>query len=188
MRDTLASMLAHLGGEDRASAAQCMAARRIAALEAELIFLEDSFACARADGGAPDAADLDLYNRGDDPAPLDWPTSVLVNSEMSPRRVVICGVCLQDMPKMRLTPDDHMVEAFTADRPDRTFDVSILPWRSGRDGVIANAHYSKPPSERLAIGTIIVTDEKARNSVPRKGLGNLAGQPFRRRIGRDADP
>jgi hypothetical protein len=62
----------------------------------------------------------------DDAAPLDWPTvwSVLVNSELSPRRVVICGVCLQDMPKMCLTPDDHMVEAFTADRPDRTFDVS----------------------------------------------------------------
>jgi len=51
----------------------------------------------------------------------------LVNSEMSPRRVVICGVCLQDLPKMCLTPDDHMVEAFTADRPDRTFYVSILP-------------------------------------------------------------
>src|SRR6478752_7833249 len=59
----------------------------------------------------------------DDAAPLDWPTiwSVLVNSEMSPRCVVIYGVCLQDLPKMCLTPDDHMVEAFTADRPDRTF-------------------------------------------------------------------
>ena len=47
----------------------------------------------------------------DDAAPLDWPAiwSVLVNSEMSPRRVVICGVCLQDLPKMCLTPDDHMV-------------------------------------------------------------------------------
>src|ERR1700756_1873669 len=64
----------------------------------------------------------------DDAAALDWPTiwSVLVNSEMSPRHVVICGVCLEDLPKMCLTPDDHMVEAFTADRPDRTFDVSIL--------------------------------------------------------------
>src|SRR4029079_5805913 len=38
-----------------------------------------------------------------------------VNSEMSPRCVVICGVCLQDLPKMCLTPDYHMVEAFTAD-------------------------------------------------------------------------
>ena len=125
----------------------------------------------------------------DHAGPLDWPTiwSVLVNSEMSPRRVVICGVGLQDMPKMCLTPDDHMVEAFTADRPDRTFDISILPWCSGRDGAIANAHCSKPPSERLAIGTIIVMDEKARNGVPRKGFGNLAGQPFRRRIGRDTE-
>src|SRR5947208_2644031 len=78
----------------------------------------------------------------DDAAPFDRPTiwSVLVNSEMRSRRVIICGVCLQDLPKMCLTPDDHMSEAFTADRPDRTFDVSILPWCSGRDGAIANAH------------------------------------------------
>jgi hypothetical protein len=43
----------------------------------------------------------------DDAAPLDWPTiwSVLVNSEMSPRRVVICGVCLEDLPQMCLTPE-----------------------------------------------------------------------------------
>jgi hypothetical protein len=54
--------------------------------------------------------------RDDDAAPFDWPTiwSVLVNSEMSPRRVIIGGVCLQDLPKMCLTPDDHMVEAVGA--------------------------------------------------------------------------
>ena len=63
MRDTLAAMLNRLGGANRASAAQCMAARRIAAFEAELIFLEDKFARVRSDGSAPDAADLDLYNR-----------------------------------------------------------------------------------------------------------------------------
>src|SRR4029078_83550 len=107
---------------------------------------------------------------------------------MSPRCVVICGVCLEDLPKMCLTPDDHMIEAFTADRPDRTLDISILPWGSGRAGAIAKSHCSKPPGDRLAIGTVIVTDDKARNSVPRKGFGNLAGQPFRRRIGRGADP
>ena len=72
----------------------------------------------------------------DDAAPLDWPTiwSVLVNSEMRPRRVVIGDVCLQDLPKMCLTPDDHMIEAFTADRPDRTFDISILPGDRGAMG------------------------------------------------------
>ena len=32
---------------------------------------------------------------------------------------------------MCLTPNDNMVEAFMADRPDRTFDVSILPGDRG---------------------------------------------------------
>ena len=63
MRDTLASMLAHLGGEDYASEPQRMLSRRVAALEAELIHLEDKFACARIEGGEPDPADLDLYSR-----------------------------------------------------------------------------------------------------------------------------
>src|SRR6185369_7135965 len=68
---------------------------------------------------------------------------------------------------------------------------STYPFCNGDRGAMGrsrNAHCSKPPSERLAIGTVIVTDDKARNSVPGKGFGNLAGQPFRRRIGRDADP
>jgi hypothetical protein len=40
-----------------------MLARRVAAFEAELIFLEDKFARTRTEGGAPDIADLDLYSR-----------------------------------------------------------------------------------------------------------------------------
>jgi uncharacterized membrane protein YoaK (UPF0700 family) len=43
---------------------------------------------------------------------------------------------------------------------------------TGARWAIANAHCSKPPNERLAIGAVIVTDDKARNSVPRKGFSN----------------
>jgi hypothetical protein len=63
MRDTLAAMLNHVGGEDYASEPQRMLARRVAALEAELIHLEDGFARCRSEGRAPDAAELDLYSR-----------------------------------------------------------------------------------------------------------------------------
>lgn len=63
MRDTLSAMLTHLGGADLASEPQRMLARRVAALEAELIHLEDKFARARAEGREPNAADLDLYSR-----------------------------------------------------------------------------------------------------------------------------
>ena len=63
MRDTLNAMLNHMGGEDNASEPQRMLARRVAAFEAELIHLEDSFARTRTEGGTPDVADLDLYSR-----------------------------------------------------------------------------------------------------------------------------
>lgn len=40
-----------------------MTIRRVAALEAELVHLEDKFARERAEGKEPSAADLDLYSR-----------------------------------------------------------------------------------------------------------------------------
>jgi hypothetical protein len=63
MRDTLGAMMAHLGGEDYASEPQRMLSRRVAALEAELIYLEDGFARCRSEGRGPEMADLDLYSR-----------------------------------------------------------------------------------------------------------------------------
>jgi len=63
MRDSYTGLLAHLGGADHVSETQRMAARRVAALEAELVHLEDAFARARAEGGEPDMASLDLYSR-----------------------------------------------------------------------------------------------------------------------------
>jgi hypothetical protein len=61
MRDTLRSLEVHCGGE--LSETQRLAARRVSTLEAELVYLEDKFAQARAEGREPDIAELDLYGR-----------------------------------------------------------------------------------------------------------------------------
>jgi len=61
MRDTLQNLQAHCGGE--LSETQRLAARRVSTLEAELVYLEDKFAQARAEGCEPDVVDLDLYGR-----------------------------------------------------------------------------------------------------------------------------
>jgi hypothetical protein len=63
LRDVISAMYAHLGGEDLASEPQRMLVRRVACFEAELCHLEFAFAQARAEGRAPEAADLDLYSR-----------------------------------------------------------------------------------------------------------------------------
>jgi hypothetical protein len=61
MRDTLQNLQAHCGGE--LSETQRLAARRVSTLEAELVYLEDKFARARAEGREPEIAELDLYGR-----------------------------------------------------------------------------------------------------------------------------
>src|SRR5262245_48085387 len=63
MRDTYSAVLAHCGGADAVSELEKLAARRIGALEAELIHLEDNFARARSEDRAPDSASIDLYQR-----------------------------------------------------------------------------------------------------------------------------
>ncbi len=62
-RDLCDTLADHLGGQDRMSEPERMTVRRAAALEAELVHLEAGFAEARAEGRAPDAANLDLYSR-----------------------------------------------------------------------------------------------------------------------------
>jgi len=63
MRDQLAALVAHCGGVDYISEPLRATCRRAAALESELIHIEDKLARTRADGDEPDAATLDLYGR-----------------------------------------------------------------------------------------------------------------------------
>jgi hypothetical protein len=63
MRDTYEAVIQHCGGEGAISELERMAARRIGALEAELVHMEDKFAALRAVGNEPDAETLDLYSR-----------------------------------------------------------------------------------------------------------------------------
>lgn len=51
MRDTYRAVIQHCGGDGAISELERMAARRIGALEAELIHMEDKFATIRAAGG-----------------------------------------------------------------------------------------------------------------------------------------
>jgi hypothetical protein len=63
MRDAYHAVIQHCGGEDVISELERMTARRIGALEAELVYFEDKIAAIRAAGGEPDAGTLDLYSR-----------------------------------------------------------------------------------------------------------------------------
>jgi hypothetical protein len=61
VKDTLQGLQVHCGGA--LSETQRLMARRVSTLEAELVYLEDQFAQARAEGREPEIAALDLYGR-----------------------------------------------------------------------------------------------------------------------------
>jgi hypothetical protein len=63
MRDTYRAVIQHCGGDGAISELERMAARRIGALEAELVHMESRFGAIRAEGGEPDVISLDLYSR-----------------------------------------------------------------------------------------------------------------------------
>jgi len=61
VKDTLRGLQVHCGGS--LSETQRLMARRVSTLEAELVYLEDQFAQARADGHEPDPLKVELYGR-----------------------------------------------------------------------------------------------------------------------------
>jgi hypothetical protein len=60
-RDCFRRLLVHCGGENAVSEPQRLLARRIATLEAVLVYLEEDFAVAHAANGRPDPTVLALY-------------------------------------------------------------------------------------------------------------------------------
>lgn len=86
---------------------------------------------------------------------------------------------------MTIIEHDYMVEAFASYRPDQAFHKTILPRRSLRDGVVANAHRSHAPGEYLTECSVIVAHDVPWHRLPRKCLRDLLGKPFGSRMGRD---
>ena len=79
---------------------------------------------------------------------------------------------------MPLAADDDMIQAIAPDRSNDAFDVTILPWRSDRDGSIANSHPFDPPLEAFAIRPVIVAHQNVGCRVPWKCFSDLSRNPF----------
>ena len=89
---------------------------------------------------------------------------------------------------MGFAQDHDMIQAFSSDRADEPFDVSVLPGRARRGWSVPDAHGSKTSRYGMAIGGISVSNEVSGRLIPGESLGDLAGDPFGRRIGSDVDP
>jgi len=68
--------------------------------------------------------------------------SVLAQSPMSPRFIVVGGKLANDPAQMGLTEHDHEVETFPSDRADQSLRLPILPRRARSNRFVADAHGS----------------------------------------------
>jgi hypothetical protein len=89
---------------------------------------------------------------------------------------------------MCLAQDDEMVHTLAPDRSNQPFGKAILPRRGRRGGLVPDTHGAQSACDNTAIDPIPITDEVSRRLIPRERLGQLACNPFRRRIYCDIDP
>jgi hypothetical protein len=83
-------------------------------------------------------------SRCDGAEPLNRPMngSVLAQSSMSPRFIVVGGKLVKDPAQMGLTKHNQVVETFPSDRADQSLRVPILPGRARSNRFVADAHGS----------------------------------------------
>ena len=105
-----------------------------------------------------------------------------------PRGASFARARWEDLAKLRFAQDHDMMQAFSSDRADEPFDMTILPRRPRRSWSIPNAHGSKSSCYGMAIRGVSVPNDVLGCLIPGEGLGDLAGDPFSRRIGGDIDP
>jgi len=103
---------------------------------------------------------------------------ILAQRQVSARFIVIAGVQQQNSPQVRLTEDQHPVQALATHGADQAFRIAILPGRSRRDWPVVDPHGSHARGKDLPVGTVIVAYQIRRRRCPGEGFGDLPGQPL----------
>src|ERR1019366_2567218 len=111
---------------------------------------------------------------------------VLVQGTMSPRLIIVGGICAQNPAQVRFTEYDHVVRASPADRADEPLDICILPGRSERNRPISNTHGAQTLHEDWPVRGVPIPNEVSRRLVPWESLGDLARDPLGSRVFRHA--
>ena len=83
---------------------------------------------------------------------------------------------------MSLAKDDE-IEALASDRSDQPFSEAILPRRSRRNRLVADAHSTNAALSDVAIDAIVISDEVTWRLIPRECLSELACNPICGRSG-----
>lgn len=120
---------------------------------------------------------------------LDSPRDrrILIQRQVSPPLVVVDEITLQVAAERAFVPDDHVVEAFPADRADDPFDERTLPGRPRGSEDLLGFQASYRVAERLAVDAVPIAIEETRGFVERPRLTELLDGPVGGRVRGDVD-
>src|SRR5262245_36819799 len=102
--------------------------------------------------------------------------------------IVIASIRPEQVTKVPLAKHNNMVKTIPPDLSHEPPRTSVLTRRPHCNPPITDPRRSQPAEKGLAVGAITVTNTVARRPLPPVCLGQLPGNPFRRRARRDAYP
>ncbi len=82
---------------------------------------------------------------------------------------------------------DHVVQTLSANCPDDSLAVRILPRRMGRSAYLFDVHTIDEPIEIVAVNPVVIADQKTWPFVVRKRLHDLQASPFGVWVGRNIE-
>ena len=85
--------------------------------------------------------------------------------------IIVGGEFDQDLTQVSLSEHDQVVDALPSDRADQPFRKAVLPWRAGRDRLVANAHGAQAAGDNRTVNGITVADQVAWCLLPGKRFG-----------------
>ena len=82
---------------------------------------------------------------------------VLAESKVRPGNVIVAEIAFQDSSQMVLVEDQHMIQAFTPNRPDDAFDIRIVPRGTGCNENLLDPEGMNATREVLAVDAVCGT-------------------------------
>ncbi len=112
---------------------------------------------------------------------LRWAAFQRVQSEPAvwPEPVVVSDVFMENPPRVSLAEDDHVVQALSPQRPDRTLGDRVGVLRSYRSELRFDPDTASLGSEVGLVGTVAITDQVRELACPGSRLDELAPDPGR---------
>jgi hypothetical protein len=113
--------------------------------------------------------------------------SVLGKRKVSAGTPIVPEIRAQGPPQGGFVKDQNVVQALAPDRAHQALRIGILPRRSRGRPDFPNSHPLRSPTKGVSIDRILIMQQIARSTVPRKSLCDLLCGPFRGRMRRNIE-